>query len=143
MTAVLWIGVWGGSTSTLAHEVPQGFGNWERASDDELDRLRGGFVLPNGMNIDFSLARISSLNGAIVSSSFFQLPDNVSLFQNGILNQSTDLTGAGLGSVIQNNLDNQVIRTVTDINIAVSHLKNFDLNNSGMIFNNLVLPNLY
>jgi len=50
---------------------------------------------------------------------------------------------SGLGSVVQNNLDNQVIRTVTDVNIAVSHLKNLDLNNSGMIFNNFILPNAH
>jgi hypothetical protein len=147
--ALLWIIVWSGfsfSGHALADDMSNidasQFDHWERASDAELDQLRGGFVLPNGMNIDFSLERITSLNGAVVSSSYFQLPDNVSLIQNGTLNQAPDLAISGLGSVVQNNLDNQMIRTVTDINIAIGNLKNLDLNNSGMVFNDLMLPNM-
>ncbi len=147
---LLWLVVWIGSGSVvqvLADEAPDNMlhrlENWERASDSELDQLRGGFVLPNGMSIDFSLERITSLNGTVVSSSFFQLPDNASLLQNGALNQSPELAGAGLSSVIQNNVDNQIIRTVTDINIAVSNLKNLNLNNSGLVFNNLIQPNIH
>ncbi len=119
------------------------FDNWERASDSELDQLRGGFVLPNGMNIDFSMARITSLNGVVISSSLLQLPSNtVSLIQSGTLNQSPDLVGIGLSPVIiQNNMDNQVIRNVTDINIGLSQLKSLSSNNSGMFFNNYILPN--
>ncbi|TAK61267.1 hypothetical protein [Methylobacter sp.] len=150
MKAVFWIVAWesvsyvgqvlADETSNIARHR---FENWERASDSELDQLRGGFVLPNGMNIDFSLERISSLNGTVVSSSFFQLPENTLLSQNGTMNQALDLAGSGLSSVIQNNVDNQIIRTVTDINIVVSNLKNIDLNNSGMAFNNLILPNAH
>ncbi|MGZ4969237.1 MAG: hypothetical protein ACXV8O_08220 [Methylobacter sp.] len=148
--AGLWMAVFGGfgfSYQVVADEISktehQRFDNWERASDSELDQLRGGFVLPNGTNVDFSLDRVTSLNGTIVSSSFFQSTAATSLFQNGIMNQAPDVAMAGLGSVIQNNVDNQVIRTVTDINIAVSNLKNLDLNNSGMVFNSLILPNAH
>lgn len=150
MKIALWIAAFAGSCFTcqvLADEMSnmaaQRFDNWNRASDSELDQLRGGFVLPNGTNIDFNLERITSLNGAVVYSSFFQLPENVSLFQNGALNQAPDLAMSGLGSVIQNNVDNQVIRTVTDINIAISHLKGLDLNDNGAVFNNLIVPNMH
>jgi len=150
MKVALWIAVLGGSGfvgQVLADEMSsisaQQFDNWDRASDSELDQLRGGFALPNGTNIDFSLDRITSLNGSVVSSSFFQLPENASLFQNGTLNQAPELAMTGLGSVIQNNVDNQVIRTVTDINIAVSNLKGLDLNSSGAVFNNLIMPNVH
>lgn len=145
--AMLWCGA-GFAGQVLADEMSnmtvQRFSNWERASDGELEQLRGGFVLPNGLSIDFSLERIVSLNGAVVSSSFFQLPGNALLFQNGNLNQASDIVGgAPLASVIQNNLDNQMIKTMTDINIAVSNFKNLDLNNRGMVFNNLILPNVH
>ncbi|MDP3589209.1 MAG: hypothetical protein Q8R54_01555 [Methylobacter sp.] len=147
---LLWLAVWVGSSfacTALADAPPDNtdlrFDHWERASDDELDQLRGGFVFPNGVIIDFSLERITSLNGSVVSSSFFQLPENAALFRNGSLNQSPDLAGSGLSSVIQNNLDNQIIRTVTAINIAVSNLKNSDLTHSGMVFNNLIQPNIH
>lgn len=151
MKAIFWIVMSGGSCfacQALADEVSdiadrRFDNNWARASDSELDQLRGGFVLPNGVNIDFNLERITSLNGAVVSSSLFQLPGNVSLIQNGNMNQAPDLAMTGLGSVIQNNLDNQVIKTVTDINIEVSNIKGLDLNNSGMVFNNLIQPNMH
>ncbi len=143
---LLWLSVWVGSSFTaqvLADETVLRFDHWERASDDELDQLRGGFVFPNGIIIDFSLERVTSLNGSVVSSSFFQLPENAALLQNGSLNQSPALAGDGLSSIIQNNLDNQIIRTVTEINIAVSNLKNSALNNGGMVFNDLIQPNIH
>lgn len=144
--AVLWCGA-GFAGQVFADEMPnmtvQRFSNWERASDSELEQLRGGFILPNGLSIDFSLERIVSLNGAVVSSSFFQLPGNALLFQNGDLNQASDLVRAPLASVIQNSLDNQMIKTMTDINIAISNFKNLDLNNRGMVFNSLILPNTH
>lgn len=148
MKVALWIAVLGGfacqvSADEMSSIAAQQFDNWDRASDGELDQLRGGFALPNGTNIDFSLDRITSLNGSVVSSSFFQLPENASLIQNGTLNQAPELAMTGLGSVIQNNVDNQVIRTVTDINIAVSNLKGLDLNSSGAVFNNLIMPNVH
>ncbi|MGZ5008827.1 MAG: hypothetical protein ACXWE9_10145 [Methylobacter sp.] len=148
MNAGLWMAVFAGfSCQVFADEVSglarQRFDNWDRASDSELDQLRGGFVLPNGTSIDFSVDRMTSLNGAVISSSFFQSSSNTSLFQNGVINQAPELAMSALGNVIQNNIDNQVIKTVTDINIAVSNLKNIDLNNSGMVFNSLILPNVH
>ena len=150
INTVFWIGMctgYGFACQVLADEISntanQRFEQWERASDTELDQLRGGFLLPNGMNVDFSLARTTSLNGAVVSSSYLQLPDNVSLFQNGNMNQTPYLAMSGLGSVIQNNLDNQVIRTVTDINMAVSHINNLGLKNNRIFFNDFILPNAH
>lgn len=147
MMTGLWIAVSGSICPVYADEIPniaaQQFDNWSRASDSELDQLRGGFALANGVNVDFSLERLTTLNGAIISSTSFQLPGDAFLFQNGALNQAPVMTGAALGSVIQNNVDNQVIKNITDINIAVSNLKNMDLNSRGMVFNNLILPNAH
>jgi len=145
MMAGLWITVLAGS-GVYADEPPgitdQPSDSWSRASDSELDQLRGGFALANGVNIDFSLERLTTLNGAVISSTSFRLPDDAFLFQNGGLNQAPVMTGSALNSVIQNNMDNQVIKNMTDINIAVSNLKNMDLNSRGMVFNNLILPNV-
>jgi len=143
--AGLWITVLAGPgvyADEIADITDQPSESWSRASDSELDQLRGGFTLANGVNVDFSLDRATYLNGALVASTSFQLPGNASLFQNGDLNRAPEMTGPALGSVIQNNLDNQVIRNMTNINIAVSNLKNMDLNNRGMVFNNLIMPNV-
>jgi hypothetical protein len=144
MMAGLWVAVLAGPgvyADEIADISDQSSDHWSRASDSELDQLRGGFALANGVNIDFSLERLTTLNGVVVSSTSFRLPDDAFLFQNGGLNQAPAMTGAALNSVIQNNMDNQVIKNMTDINIAVSNLKNMDLNNRGMVFNNLILPN--
>jgi hypothetical protein len=141
--------VWSSSSffvcQVLADDISNIYGNqlanWERASDAELEQLRGGFALANGVNIDFSLEKIISLNGVETFSSVFQLPENISLLQNGFQNQATTGIGSALGSAIQNNLDGQLIRTVNTINIEVSNLKNLDLNNSNMAFHNFILPN--
>lgn len=102
---------------------------WERASDSELEQLRGGFELPNGINIDFSISRVGTINGLVVASTFFQLPETA-WSQNGAMNLASSLAGTGLNSVIQNGADNQLIRTMTEINIAISHLTNMNLNNN-------------
>ncbi len=102
---------------------------WVRATDDELAQQRGGFVLPNGMVIDISLERTILLNGVETISSFFQFPENGVLLQNGSENLVPDPIGSALSSVIQNNLDDQVIKAINEFNIELSNLENLDLDN--------------
>ncbi len=115
--------------------------HWTLATDSELAQQRGGFVLPNGVNINLSLEKIIFLNGVEASSSFFQLPENSSLIQNGNQNLASDLTGSALNAIIQNNLDNQVIKTINEINIEISNLQNIDLNHS-KVFTDFIMPNV-
>lgn len=115
--------------------------NWDRVSNSELEQLRGGFELPSGMNIDFSIARMIFLNGEVISSSSFQLPSNVSFLQTGIMNQFLNSTDSGLSPmIIQNHMDNQVIKTITDINIGLSHLQHLTANNSRLFLDNYIQP---
>ena len=124
------------SSTLLANEIDlqkkQFNKDWQIASNAELDSLRGGFTLPNGMVINFSLEKVIYRNGVEIFTSFFELPKNIQLIQNGNLNVAKDLSNSILNSAIQNNLDNQVIRTVNTINIDISNLKNisFDISNS-------------
>ncbi len=103
--------------------------DWVRATDDELAQQRGGFVLPNGMIIDISLERTILLNGVETISSFFQFPENGVLLQNGSENLVPDPIGTALSSVIQNNLDDQVIKAINEFNIEISDLQNVDFDN--------------
>jgi hypothetical protein len=129
------------AADAMQTQAGQRFNNWGRATDSELDQLRGGFVLPNGIMIDLSIQRIIALNDVIVSSSFSQLPGNGPLVQNGDLNHASDLAISGLGSVIQNSLDNQTIQNLTQINLAVSNIKNLQPNMGSMLLNSLILSN--
>ncbi len=103
--------------------------DWVRATEDELALQRGGFVLPNGMTIDISLERVVLLNGVETISSFFQFPENGVLLQNGSDNLVPDPIGSALSSVIQNNLDDQVIKAINEFNIEISDLQNVDFDN--------------
>jgi hypothetical protein len=103
--------------------------DWIRATDDELAQQRGGFVLPNGMVIDISLERTILLNGVETISSFFQFPENGILLQNGSENLMPDPIGSALSSVIQNNLDDQVIKAISEFNIELSNLQNINVDN--------------
>lgn len=124
-TAAVWLLI-GFTSQALASDLPteadSSLTNWEVASDAELAELRGGFTLPNGMIIDFSLEKTIYLNGAKSFSSVFQLPNNIALSQNGLQNLSQILADSGLRSVIQNNLDNQIINSITEINITLRNL---------------------
>ncbi|HRQ05176.1 MAG TPA: hypothetical protein PK580_04350 [Nitrosomonas halophila] len=118
--------------------------NWERATDDELDELRGGFILPNGVRIDLNLEKIVLLNGNELFSSYFQAPKDTLLLQNGIQNLVADsVITPSMGSFIQNTLDNQQIRTITEINIEISNLKNAEIINSDhRVFTDFIMPGL-
>jgi hypothetical protein len=51
---------------------------------------------------------------------------NMSVVQNGLQNVAPALQGSTLGSVVQNNLDNQTISNLNTINIELSNVKNLD-----------------
>lgn len=110
------------------------YDHWIRATDDELAQQRGGFVLPNGVTIDISLQRTFSLNDIEVVSTFFQFPENGVLLQNGNENLAPDSIGSSLSSVLQNNLDGQLIKAINELNIEISDLQNADLDTH---FNNI------
>ena len=117
------------------------FDGWLRASDSELEEQRGGFLLPNGVNIDISIEKVISLNGVETFSSYFQIPGNNFLLQHGDGNIAPNLNGSALASVIQNNLDDQTIRTINTINLEISNLHNMHLNDSGKVFIDQIMPN--
>ena len=150
------------------------FEGCRRASDTELDGMRGGFeVNVNGMQImlALSLERVTFINGVLVTSMKISLPDLASIGTNGISSNAISVqtfppaaspaavgttqvnsmpsgsmtpqqiselgqtitviqSGAGntfvlpqslnsLTTVIQNTVDNQIIRNMTTINATV------------------------
>jgi len=110
------------------------YDHWVRATDDELAQQRGGFVLPNGVTIDISLERTIFLNDVETISTFFQFPENGVLLQNGNENLAPGSIGSSLSSVLQNNLDGQLIKAINELNIEISDLQNADLDTH---FNNI------
>jgi hypothetical protein len=139
----LWTGLGLVLAAAAAGAAPPGqvTDDWTPVSAEVLDDTRGGFVLDSGLAVSFGLERLVSLNGNVVSRTSLQLPDvsrltaeqaqqtrealsAVKLVQAGhdnIYLQSTP--GQTLGAtVIQNSLNDQVIRSQTVITASVNSL---------------------
>jgi len=102
-----------------------------------LGEMRGGMQLANGMNIAIGLTRSASINGVEQYSSSLRLDDltagigtaaldgiGTNVIQNGagnfVASGVLDGLSSGFGSIIQNSLDNQEIRTLSTYDIAIS-----------------------
>lgn len=114
---------------------------WSAVPDITLDALRAGFVLSNGVVVNISFDKRVFINDIEQSNSFFETPKNVPLVKNGELNISSDFSDSVFQSVIQNTLDNQVLKTIHTINIDIKNLSNARnaLNNSDF-YNQYFLP---
>lgn len=117
---------------------------WTPVGEDTLDQTRGGFDLGNGLVASFGIDRAVYVNGNLVSSTTFYVPDiahmttaqaqamqsalnTVQVTQIGP-NNSFDpsaLAGKMGGTVIQNTLNNQNIQNITTINAATNSLNAF------------------
>jgi hypothetical protein len=114
---------------------------WIPASNDQLDKARGGFNLDTGLNVSFGIIRTVTINGDLVSRTNFDLPDitrispdqarlvNAALSETGLIQSGTGnfidpgvASGLNGGTVIQNSLNDQQIQTLTVINTGVNSL---------------------
>jgi hypothetical protein len=107
-------------------------------SEQRLDRVRGGFTAPSGLQVSFGIERAVYINGALVATTTMnvaspghaegaQMPSagQFAYIQNGAGN--TVVPGAvsadALPTVIQNTLDGQKIQNLTVINATVNSLQ--------------------
>jgi hypothetical protein len=106
----------------------------ESVDAEQLQETRAGFILDNGVQIDFNVTRHSTIDelgpGVEVLTNLPQGLNQASLSQitaaqdgrntnTRVISQTQD---TAVFSVIQNSLDNQVIRDVTTVNIDIKNL---------------------
>ncbi|RQS71562.1 hypothetical protein DID96_12585 [Burkholderia sp. Bp8963] len=143
-------------------DVAQDDRNWWTAggaialSDARLDAMRGGFDMPGGLKVSFGVSRVAFVNGNLVASTSFNIPDvsqitvqqaqalaaaNAgALIQVGPGNAAQPgVLPALTGAVIQNTLNNQQIQTLTTINTTVNTLTSFKNLNVLSTLNNALL----
>jgi len=101
-----------------ANIAADSLGAWEKATDDELAEVRGGFILANGVEVDFSFKRQILIDGEENYIMSYQLPKGA-LFDSVGLNDLAQ-SNALLSSVIQNNIDNRVISNITTFDVGLS-----------------------
>lgn len=112
---------------------------WSTVDDATLEGARGGFTVGNGLTISLGIDRLVSINGDVVAHSNIDLNNlggigaeqvrqtsaalsSVKLVQNGDANiyRAGAMDAALGGIVVQNSLNNQLIRTDTVISAAVN-----------------------
>jgi hypothetical protein len=133
----VWLALAGyAAPSAAATELP---GDWTPVNEELLDQMRGGFVTAEGLQVSLGIERLVSINGELVSrtrldiSNLNHLSDaqlretrdalsSVKLIQNGGDNiyQAGESVRAGAGVVIQNTLNDQLIRSQTVISSTVN-----------------------
>ena len=112
---------------------------WLAASDQTLDKLRGGFDLGTGLMVSFGISRAVYVNGQLITSTTFRVGDLTSLTpqQATVLSQQIStqtqaqvvkngpgntmelsIASAPLSTFIQNTLNNQSIRNQTIIDMT-------------------------
>lgn len=99
------------------------FAGDEVVTATELDKQRGGFVLPTGGLVNFGLEIQDMVNGTIVQTfNTTNLPAggvNVTSTANGGLTKfDTTITKGVISTVVQNGANNQAIQTITTLNIS-------------------------
>jgi hypothetical protein len=114
---------------------------WVAVSNENLDKVRGGFDVGSGLAVSFGIVRTVTINGDLVNRTSFNLPDvtkitpdqakitsaaiaQAGIVQNGAGNFVDPSVKAQLagGTLIQNSLNNQKIQTLTVINAGVNSM---------------------
>lgn len=115
---------------------------WQAVDDATLEQARGGFDMPGGLNLSLGIERLVSINGEVVASTSFMIADVARLTvaeasqaraaltaMNVVQNGTGNLFAAGAleqtmaGTVIQNSLNDQVLRSQTIVNTSVNSLE--------------------
>ncbi|OBV38385.1 hypothetical protein [Janthinobacterium psychrotolerans] len=115
---------------------------WQAVDDATLEQARGGFEIAGGLNLSLGIERMVSINGEVMASTSFTIADvarlgvdearqaraaltAMSVVQNGAGNLFAPgaLDQAMAGTVIQNSLNDQVLRSQTVINTSVNSLE--------------------
>ena len=121
---------------------------WTAVSEETLEQARGGFDVPGGLSLSFGIERLVSINGRVVSSVAFTIADvahlsveeaslartaiaSMNVVQNGVGNvfSPSPMAQTMAATVIQNSLNDQVLRTQTIVNGSVNSLQLLKLAN--------------
>ncbi|MGI4720450.1 MAG: hypothetical protein ACRYGO_04390 [Janthinobacterium lividum] len=114
--------------------------DWDAVDAGTLDEARGGFETPGGLNLSLGIERVVSINGEVMSRTNVALGDlatatteqlaqardalgSARLIQLGNGNfMASDLGLGNGGTLVQNTLDDQTIKTYTTITSTVNSM---------------------
>ncbi|MEX0730983.1 MAG: hypothetical protein WED00_11405 [Aquisalimonadaceae bacterium] len=104
----------------------QSFSALASIPDQELAALRGGFVLPNGVELSLGLESGVLINGERVAHAMWLNGDmarsQLGMEQAGLSVRPLE-SQHGLGWVVQNQLDNQVIQHISELHLNLEGVR--------------------
>ena len=87
---------------------------WMPVSDKSLASLRGGFVLDNGLIVDIQVNKQLLINGEQVSGFTYTTTDTLA-------EDVAAMMGNQLNPIVQNQLNDQILSSITNIDISISN----------------------
>jgi hypothetical protein len=116
MRKFVWTAVALLACGTAVHADPTD--DWIAVDDSQLEQARGGFDAGNGMLVSLGVERLVSINGTVVASTHFSIPDMTQLSAAEAQRASDTLAAV----LVQNSLNDQAIRSQTTIDTTVANL---------------------
>lgn len=135
----VWLALAGYAVPSAAATGPEP--GWTPVNEEQLERMRGGFTTPDGLQVSLGIEQLVSINGELVARTRLDISDlnhlseeqlrqtrealsSVKLIQNGSDNiyqaAQSAYAGTGAGVVIQNTLSDQSISSQTVISSTVN-----------------------
>ncbi|MFZ5593370.1 MAG: hypothetical protein ACOY4D_03765 [Pseudomonadota bacterium] len=110
--------------------------DFQRADDETLDVMRGGFLTAGNLQINFSIERAVVMDGELVSRTVIDIPQ---------LNEASGTSATippslpdGIIMIVQNAMDFKVITNLNIINVEVSNLRSMAAEAFGAMLNDQV-----
>lgn len=110
--------------------------DFQRADDETLDIMRGGFLMAGNLQINFSIERAVVMDGELVSRTVIDIPQ---------LNEASGTPAVvppsfpdGIMMVVQNAVDFKVITNLNIINVEVSNLRSMAAEAFGAMLNDQI-----
>ena len=88
--------------------------DWMPVSDKSLASLRAGFVLDNGLIVDIQVNKQLLINGEQVSGFTYTTTDTLA-------EDVAAIMGNQLNPIVQNQLNDQILSSITNIDISISN----------------------
>ena len=149
------------TTPDLMASEPAGAGRIEKFTEGDfvldslpilnnsaLDEIRGGFQTDEGLIITFGISRMVFVNGILESQAIFNLPGHLNktgldnsmgliVVQDGlesrIIREGSELGRPETIMIVQNDLDNQIIRVKTEIDVRILNSEIFRFQRLGFL----------
>lgn len=109
----------------------------QKADDEMLNVMRGGFLSAGGLEINFSIERAVLVDGELVSRTVIDLsqPSQV----NGQTASGPSILPEGIMTVVQNALDLKVITNLNIINVEIANLRSIAADALGVMLTNQIV----